>query len=215
MQLSLFSQVESVYAEANGAVSNAVLYRKVAEKAGLTDEQLRVRQPVGKAGALRNPVTREIRWHQQTLKAAGLLERTGRAQWELTGKGKVKLRKARPGSTMVAFSTRLGVALWSLSEDVFSKLDQPITLALTSPPYPLRVSRAYGNPAINEYVDWLVDQVAPIADNLRPGGSICLNVSNDIFEERSPARSIYREKLVIALVERLGLHKMDELISQL
>ncbi|KXS55598.1 MAG: hypothetical protein AWU57_47 [Marinobacter sp. T13-3] len=36
MQLSLFSQVESVYAEAAGSVSNAALYQRVAEKAGLT-----------------------------------------------------------------------------------------------------------------------------------------------------------------------------------
>ena len=37
-------------------------------------------------------------------------------------------------------------------------------------------------------------------------------MSNDIFETGSPARSLYREKLVLALHERLGLHKMDEWI---
>ena len=41
---------------------------------------------------------------------------------------------------------------------------------------------------------------------------MCLNISNDIFEAQSPARSTYRERLVIALEDRLGLHKMDELI---
>ena len=48
--------------------------------------------------------------------------------------------------------------------------------------------------------------------NLVQGGSVVLNISNDIFMPGSPARSLYRERLVIALCERLGLHKMDETI---
>jgi site-specific DNA-methyltransferase (cytosine-N4-specific) len=41
---------------------------------------------------------------------------------------------------------------------------------------------------------------------------VVLNVSNDIFMPGSPARSLYRERLVIALCDKLGLHKMDETI---
>jgi DNA modification methylase len=37
-------------------------------------------------------------------------------------------------------------------------------------------------------------------------------ISNDIFLPHSPARSLYRERLVLALFDRLGLYKMDELI---
>jgi hypothetical protein len=37
-------------------------------------------------------------------------------------------------------------------------------------------------------------------------------ISNDIFIAKSPARSLYRERLVLALHDRLGLWKMDELI---
>lgn len=212
MQLSLFPHVQAVYAESEVPVSNETLYRRVAKKAGISIAQLNARIPVGTSESMRSPIKREIRWHQQTLKSAGLLQQQSRSQWELTGKGKMKLRKARPGTSLVACSTKLGVALWSLAKDVFSSIDEPITLALTSPPYPLRVARAYGNPCLDEYVDWLVDHIEPIAKNLAPGGSICLNVSNDIFESGSPSRSIYREKLVIAIVERLELHKMDELI---
>jgi site-specific DNA-methyltransferase (cytosine-N4-specific) len=45
--------------------------------------------------------------------------------------------------------------------------------------------------------------------NLTPGGSIVLNVSNDVFDEGLPSRSTYLERMVIAIEDRLGLHLMD------
>jgi site-specific DNA-methyltransferase (cytosine-N4-specific) len=50
-----------------------------------------------------------------------------------------------------------------------------------------------------------------VVARLAPGGSICLNVSNDIFIPGSPARSMYRAYMLVALHERLGLHLMDEI----
>lgn len=212
MQLSLFDHVQNAYAGTDELLTNAALYDHVAASAGLTPDQLEAREPIGESGTPRSPIKREIRWHQQTLKQAGLIRRRDRGKWELTEHGKTKLHKSRPGTTLVAFSTDLGVALWSLSDEVFPSLDTPITLCLTSPPYPLKNPRAYGNPRLDEYIDWIVASLEPISANLRDGGSICLNLSNDIFEHRSPARSLYRERLVLALAERLGLAKMDELI---
>ncbi len=37
-------------------------------------------------------------------------------------------------------------------------------------------------------------------------------IGNDVFMSNSPARSMYRERLILALHDRFGLHKMDELI---
>lgn len=49
--------------------------------------------------------------------------------------------------------------------------------------------------------------------NLVRGGSICLNVSNDIFMPGSPARSLLPGALdPAALHDRMGLHKVNELI---
>ena len=62
------------------------------------------------------------------------------------------------------------------------------------------------------YIDWIRKMLAPVVRNLVPGGSICLNISNDLFEPGLPSRSLYRERLVIALCDRFGLRKMDELI---
>lgn len=95
---------------------------------------------------------------------------------------------------------------------MFSRIECPITLCVTSPPYPLAKARSYGNPSETVYVDWLCRQLEPIVKNLVRGGSIALNISNDIFLTGTPARSLYRERLLLALHDRLGLYKMDELV---
>lgn len=212
MQLSLFDHVKAAYADIDQPISQTDLYRTVARTANLSEEDLERVEPVGQNQTPCRVLKREIRWHQQTLKHAGLIQPSGRrGQWELTGKGKTRLRKIRPKASMVAFSTRLGAALWSLNEDVFSSIDAPITLCLTSPPYPLRCARAYGNPSLDEYIEFVVTSLRPIAENLERGGSVCLNISNDIFEPGSPARSLYREQLVLTMARELGLWKMDEI----
>lgn len=213
MQMSLFNHVERAFADSLGEVSNEQIYAAVAKSANIDAKTMNERIPIGESGELHSLIKRQIRWHQQTLKAAGLVRKSSkRGRWELTGKGKIKLRKIQPKSSLVAFSTELGAAIWSLSDDVFSSIDAPITLCVTSPPYPLKNARAYGNPSVDEYIEFIIESMRPIASNLEQGGSICLNISNDIFEPGSPARSVYREKLVLAMVQELGLWKMDELI---
>ncbi|EAZ97475.1 site-specific DNA-methyltransferase [Marinobacter sp. ELB17] len=212
MQLSLFEHVQKAFGEASDVISNKQLYTAVARSAGLAEHELNNTTAIGQAGEQRSVIKRQIRWHQQTLKHSGLIQQAGRGRWTLTKTGKVTLKKIQPRSTMVAFSTELGVALWSLNDDVLNALNAPITLVLTSPPYPLQTARAYGNPNLNQYIDFVVESLRPIAKHLEPGGSICLNLSNDIFEPGIPARSLYRERLVIALADELKLWKMDELI---
>ncbi len=109
-------------------------------------------------------------------------------------------------------STELGLAIWASHHEVFPFLREPITLCLTSPPYPLRKPRAYGNPKTGEYVDFICRALEPIIKQLVPEGSLCLNLSNDIFLPGSPARALYREQLLLTLCERFGLFKMDEII---
>lgn len=100
----------------------------------------------------------------------------------------------------------------SSCENFYAKVSDPISLIITSPPYPLAQPRAYGNVSEARYVDWLCKVLEPVVRNLVQGGSICLNVGNDIFMPGSPARSLYRERLILALHARLGLYKMDEII---
>lgn len=215
IQLDLFSEVLHAYsAERGHTLDNGALYETVAKKTGLPMEALSKKEPVGIAAQPHNLITRKIRWHQQTLKHAGILERVdgARGVWALTKPANDDLHRVDPGISVVAFSTDLGVAILGSCDTVFSAIDAPISLVITSPPYPLARARQYGNPPESEYVDWICRMLEPIARNLVRGGSICLNISNDIFVTGTPARSLYRERLLLALHERLGLHKMDELI---
>lgn len=212
-QLDLFPHVAAAYADAAGTLDNATLYKTVAQRAGIAEDELHARVPIGSAGARRSTLTRKIRWVQQTLKQLRVIERVDgeRGIWKLTEHAGKDLDRVAAGVKMVAFHTELGVAIWSRHQDVFASLDQPITLCVSSPPYPLRQARAYGNPDEAAYVDFICEALEPVVRHLVPGGSIVLNVSNDIFESRSPARSMYLERLTLALHDRLGLALMDRI----
>lgn len=211
---SLRAVVQAYAHTGTGRMSNDRLYKAAARSVGQPVDEFLCREPIGSSGQRHSPAARRVRWYQQTLKGKGWLEAVPgqRGEWQLTEGARKALTPQKPRTVMVAYSTDLGVALWGSCSDVFGALDEPITLCLTSPPYPLAKPRAYGNVPLAAYVDWLCNQLQPIARHLVPGGTIALNVSNDIFEPGLPARSTYRERLVIALCDRLGLHKMDELI---
>ncbi len=217
-QLGLFDFVADAYsatADDCAILDNNRLYRAVAVRAGLSTTDMESKAPIGKAGQRHNVIKRQIRWHQQTLKHLGLIERVDdiRGLWRLTKEGRNHfMRRAADHVSMLAFSTNLGIAIWGDCKKIFARLDEPIHLVITSPPYPLAHPRAYGNPSQTEYVDFVCRVLEPIVANLADGGSVCLNISNDIFEKGSPSRSLYQERLVLALHDRLGLSLMDRLV---
>jgi site-specific DNA-methyltransferase (cytosine-N4-specific) len=214
-QLDLFSSVLHAYADSReGVLDNSTMYARALEKSGLPVAVLTEKTPVGKAQAPRSLVARKMRWYQQSLRAAGILERVEgeRGVWGLTKRAGKDLSQIQSGVAVVGFSTDLGIMILGSCDTVFSRIDSPITLVLTSPPYPLAQARSYGNVSEAQYVDWIVRMIEPLVKNLVRGGSIALNISNDIFLSGSPARSLYRERLVLALHDKLGLYKVDELI---
>lgn len=197
-----------------------VIIEKYANCEEMSNDSLYEQVPNGLVSATNvspyNLYKRKIRWQQQTMKQLGLLERVvdKRGTWKLTESGRSKaasLHKVENNFKIVAFSTELGLAIWADSTTLYSSLDVPITLCLSSPPYPLNTSKAYGNVTQQEYVDWICAAIEPIVKNLRDGGSIVLNLGNEIFLKQSPARSTYRERMVIAFEDKLGLYKMDEI----
>lgn len=214
-QIDLFHVLDA-YNQAGGTLDNQQLYGTVANMAGVPIDTLNHRAPVGETGQPRSLAKRKIRWHQQTLKNLGVLRRVEglRGVWEVAkplDNTDDALHEPLPGVKLVAFSTDLGLALWANNADVFSALDEPISLCVTSPPYPLRTARGYGNPNEREYVDFMLKSLEPIVSNLLPGGSIVLNISNDIFEAKRPSRSLYMERLILALHDDLGLSLMDRI----
>lgn len=213
-QLSLFHHVMRAYAaNPESRLANSSLYETVAREAGLSRAQLEERDPVGRSGQPHNLIKRKIRWFQQTLRSLGVIERVpdARGVWALTDAGKQKLRNIQPSAAVVGFSTELGVAIWSDCNRVFDRWDEPICLALTSPPYPLARPRAYGGPSIEDYSDFICRVMEPIVKNLVAGGNVVLNVG-DVFEPGLPAKSTYIEELILALRKRLGLYLMNRIV---
>jgi len=214
-QLDLFSSVLHAYSkESGGQLDNETLYATAAQAAGISEEEANKRGVVDKSGQEHNLFKRKVRWYQQTLKSSGILERVEekRGLWRLTSPASKDLSQIQSGVAVVGFSTDLGIAILGSCDTVFAAADAPITLVLTSPPYPLASARKYGNPTEPQYVDWICRTLEPVIKSLVPGGSICLNISNDIFMPKSPARSMYCERLMLALHDRFGLHLMDRLV---
>lgn len=206
--------LEAYLGAPDGSLDNAALYDALVRAGGLPQDALSRRAPVGRSQQRHSLAKRTVRWHQQTLKAMGVLERADeRGVWRLANRTNKGLHEAAPGVKLVAFSTRLGVAVWGACEGVLAELDEPITLCVTSPPYLLANPRAYGGPATErDYIDFLCQALEPVVAHLARGGSICLNLPNDSFQPGSPARSMYLERLMLTLHDRFGLQLMDRLV---
>lgn len=210
-QMSLMDAVVETYSESStGQISNETLYNKVAEKLNLSKVELK--ETFGKGY---NKFKHKVRWVQQSLKSKALLTKISRGCWEfLPHKDKIQTA-ATEKTAILAASTHLGVVIWTKNKKVFTDMiDEPIEAYISSLPYPLKVSRAYGNPKIEDYIDFVCHGIEAIIPKLAKGGNIALNISNDIFMHKSPARSTYVARLIIALEDRLGLHYMDQIIWQ-
>ncbi|MGI0646802.1 DNA methyltransferase [Pseudomonas aeruginosa] len=197
-------------------LTNAKLYDLVSARLGVSPEAITATSPVGESGQRHSLVRRAVRWAQQSLKHMGIIERCSgeRGVWRLTQDAKRDLNAAKPGVKLLGFRTDLGLAIWGPSGDVFKRLHVPITLALSSPPFCLKKPRSYGNVPEREYISYICEMLEPIVEALAEDGSLVLNLTNDIFEDRSPARSTYLERLTLEVCDRFGLHLMDRLIWQ-
>src|SRR5579862_8279350 len=138
--------VATAYEEAGEAIDNRTLVQEVARKTGIPLSDFARRDPVGREGTPHSLLQRTMRWHQQTLRRMGLLERERRGVWKAVGKPGSELHQILAGHSLLVFSTDLGVAVWADCRRFFDSLGEEITLTVTSPPYPLRKPRAYGNP---------------------------------------------------------------------
>jgi DNA modification methylase len=213
-QSDLFAEITAIYGQANAPLSNADLYSALDESLSRSGRRFGTKSPIGQSGQMHDPLKRQIRWYQQSLKQARVIERVDgqRGLWQLTESTQDALEKAAAGTKLVAFSTELGVAIWGRGIETFGSMSIDISLCFTSPPYPLRQARAYGNPDELAYVDFICAHLEPIVKNLLPGGCIAINTSQDIFLSKSPARSLYIERMILALNDRLGLALVDRLI---
>lgn len=215
MPLFTIDQVLSAYGQGEEGVSNKTIYEALSQKSGVPEKVFDSKQAIGRSGQKHNLAGRSVRWIQQTAKHLGLLERVPgrRGVWRLTGQGKQMVGEAVPGTALLAFSTRWGIAIWAHWEDVHPHLREQVHVCISSPPYLLAKQRAYGNPPTErEYIDFIVASIEPVVRLLAPGGSICLNLGNASFEPGKPSRRLYMERLTLRLADEFHLHKMDAII---
>jgi site-specific DNA-methyltransferase (cytosine-N4-specific) len=117
-------------------------------------------------------------------------------------------------STLVAaqpkYVTERGAAFVGDSLQILQKLpDCSVNLVLTSPPYALHFKKAYGNVSKDGYVKWFLPFAHEVRRVLRNDGSFVLNIGGS-YNKGVPTRSVYHFKLLIALVEEVGLHLAQE-----
>lgn len=108
------------------------------------------------------------------------------------------------------FTSRLGAAYCGDSLEMLQTLPSAsVNLVVTSPPYALHFKKAYGNEDKDRYVQWFQPFAREVQRVLTDDGSFVLNIGGS-YNKGTPTRSIYHFKLLIALVEDIGLHLAQE-----
>lgn len=194
---------------AGGEATTSAIRDAVADQLGLDHETRSKRGQIG--GQDHNLLAHRIRWGQQHSRLAGLIERDS-GNWRLTPKGSAHLTQAFPGRPVTVFLTPNGCALWGLAEEAASVIDHgSVRLLLTSPPYALNTKKQYGNLSGQEYVDWLCSIIERLMPVMQSNGSLLLNLG-DAWVKNSPTVSLYQERTIIALQDRLGLHLCQRML---
>lgn len=191
------------FQEIGGHGKASDVYDAVATKLEISPEQRDTRVEI--QGRTYNAFERSVRWAQQRAKRTGLLQPLGAGDWTLTQQGKASLRFAKPGLIFTVFVTERGEALFANCEEAVGLLDDgSVNLIFTSPPYPLLRKKEYGNEDEHRYVDWFLRVAEQWPRKLAKDGSIVLNLG-DAWRKGEPTLSLYQERLLIRLEDKLGL----------
>lgn len=87
--------------------------------------------------------------------------------------------------------------------------DNSVNLVMTSPPFALKRKKEYGNVHAKDYIDWFLPFAEQMKRIITEDGSIVIDIGGT-WVKGQPTRSLYHFKLVIALVEEVGLHLAQE-----
>lgn len=113
------------------------------------------------------------------------------------------------------FKTEKGSLYLGKCEEVLPKLKlkQKARLLFTSPPFPLKRKKKYGNLSGEEYLTWLTSLAKTFADVITDDGSIVIEIGN-AWEPGRPVQSVLPIKALLAFTENkeAGLRLCQEFV---
>lgn len=168
---------------------------------------------------VRNPWRMTLNRVKYYATLAGLLEKSKSGYWTLSDKGRGSLHQCEPGVVVTVYSTAAGEVVWADAVTAAGAVEgNSVQLLFASPPYPLAgTGRKYGNLTPAETVELIVRCATDWKRALVDSGSIVLNF-RDMWLPKSETggavRSLYQEKILLALVEDLNLFLSDKFIHR-
>lgn len=118
-------------------------------------------------------------------------------------------------SMLKAFNTELGESWLGLAEELdakkFRHLEGSVDLIFTSPPFPLRKKKKYGNEVGTAYIDWISAFAPLISRLLSDSGSLVIEVGN-AWEPGLPSMSTLPLRALLSLQEAAALHLCQQFI---
>jgi DNA methylase len=119
----------------------------------------------------------------------------------LPGRTSAELQSVSPE---VAYTTAFGRMVRGLAEDSIASglVAGPgeVQLVLTSPPFPLKTKKRYGNLQGQQYIDWLASFAGRLKQLLTPDGSIVLELGN-AWEPGEPTMSTLPLRALLAFLD--------------
>lgn len=127
-----------------------------------------------------------------------------------------KKKPPLPAKPKVAYETNRGRMYHSTIESFLDsyrsdRLKGKVQLIFTSPPFPLRRKKRYGNKEGQAYVDWLAQLAKPLSTLLTPTGSIVLEIGN-AWNHGEPTMSVLGVKALLEFIEKGELHLCQQFI---
>ena len=161
----------------------------------------------------RSNFRQSVHWARMDAVMAGYLEKREYGVWTLSPKGRETLVNVQPGVILFVYETPNGQVFLADAVTAAGALaDSSVNLVFTSSPYPILSGRGYGTFTESELISLLVAAAREWKRALTDDGSIVLNLKDCWLPKAQTGgavRSLYQEKLLIALSEEVGLHFAD------
>jgi len=192
--------------EAGGSARPQATAAALADRLGLPESVVGMRARLSGRSDF-NIWERRVRWVRQDAVRQGYIDGREKGLWALTERADDALERCSAGVCIVIYETASGQMLWAEAETAIGVLDSDsVQLLFTSPPYPLIKPRKYGNRQGDDYLQWLCRFFTDARRVLNPEGSLVINLMDMQSAPGLPTLSLYKEKLLIHLVENAGYH---------